>query len=150
YADFVTMIAGQVASALASVRAFEEERRRAQALEELDRAKTTFFSNVSHEFRTPLTLVLGPLEDALCGPLSEMPEARGQIELAHRNGLRLLRLVNSLLDFSRLEAGRIKARFRASDLAALSAGIAATFRSAIEKAGMRLVLDTPPLGRRVY
>lgn len=86
-------------------------------LGELDAAKTAFFNNVSHEFRTPLTLMLGPLEDSLAD--LEAPLDAGQrerIELAHANALRLLKLVNTLLDFSRLEAGRLEPRFVPVDL----------------------------------
>ncbi len=147
--DFIALLAGQIASALANVRAYEEERRRAEALAEIDRAKTAFFSNVSHEFRTPLTLMLGPLEDAIANapPAEEM---LGQVELAHRNGIRLLRLVNSLLDFSRIEAGRVRAAFEPLQLDQFSAEIASSFRSAIEKAGLSLELQCAPLPEPVY
>src|SRR5690606_7998494 len=101
-------------------------------------------SNVSHEFRTPLTLMLGPLEDVLSGQASA-EQMRQQVELAHRNGTRLLRLVNSLLDFSRIEAGRVKASYRATDLGAFTADIASSFRSAVEKAGLGFRIDCPPL-----
>ncbi len=147
--SFIGLVAGQIASGLASVRAYEEERRRAAGLAELDRVKTAFFSNVSHEFRTPLTLMLGPLEELLAKPDAD-PETYTQIELAHRNGTRLLRLVNSLLDFSRIEAGRVTATFQPTDLAAFSAEIASSFRSAIEKAGLRLILKCEPLPHPVY
>ena len=143
YAGFVDLLAGQIASGLANARAYEQERRRAEALAEIDRAKTLFFSNVSHEFRTPLTLLLGPVEDALDAGLE--PEQRGRMEVVHRNALRLQKLVNTLLDFSRIEAGRIRASYEPTDLAEFSAELASVFRSAIEKAGMRLIVDCRPL-----
>ncbi len=145
---FIGLLSGQVGSALATVHAYEEERKRAEALAEIDRAKTTFFSNVSHEFRTPLTLMLGPLEEAMSAPLAA--EAARQVELAHRSGMRLLRLVNSLLDFSRIEAGRVLASYQPTDLARFSEDIASTFRSAIEKAGLRLVIDAQDLGQPMW
>ena len=95
-----------------------EAQARADALAELDRAKTAFFSNVSHEFRTPLTLMLGPTEEALASP--ERALTGEDLETVHRNELRLLKLVNTLLEFSRLEAGRVTATFEATDLAALT------------------------------
>jgi len=110
YLAFVELVAGQIASAVASVRAYEDERRRAEQLAELDRAKTAFFTNVSHEFRTPLTLMLGPLRDALAEGDEAPPSVQQErIALAERNGKRLLALVNTLLDFNRLEAGRLEA-----------------------------------------
>jgi signal transduction histidine kinase len=118
-------------------------------LAEIDRAKTVFFSNVSHEFRTPLTLMLNPLEDVLSS--GNLPTAeREQITVAHRNSLRLLKLVNTLLDFSRIEADRIQAVYEPIDLATLTADLASVFRSAIEKAGLQLVVDCPPLIEPVY
>src|SRR5581483_8459802 len=150
YEGFINLLTGQIAAALSSARAYEQERKRAEALAELDRAKTTFFSNVSHEFRTPLTLMLGPLEEALSDSERMPQEDRQLIEVAHRNSLRLLKLVNSLLDFSRLEAGRIRAIYQPTDLALLTADLASVFRSAIERAGMKLVINCPPLSEPVY
>ena len=146
YQGFLALVAGQIAAAIADAQAYEEERRRAEALAELDRAKTTFFSNISHELRTPLTLMLGPLEDMLRGDRDGLnPSQRTELDLVHRNGLRLLRMVNALLDFSRIEAGRADAAYRPTDLPGLIANLSSAFRSTIERAGLRLVVDCPPL-----
>ncbi len=150
YRGFVDLLAGQIGAALASVRAYEAERLRAEALAEIDRAKTAFFSNVSHEFRTPLTLMLGPLEEIMASPHPADEAARVQVELAHRNGLRLLRLVNTLLDVSRIEAGRVQASFQPTDLAAFCGEIASSFRAAVEKAGLRLDVSCEPIGEPVF
>ncbi|HTP81744.1 MAG TPA: ATP-binding protein, partial [Alphaproteobacteria bacterium] len=151
FGDFVALVAGQLATGLANARAYEEERRRAEALAEIDRAKTVFFSNVSHEFRTPLTLLLGPLEDLLDAARSRLSaEQRQELDLAHRNALRLLKLVNTLLDFSRIEAGRAEASFEPTDLAAYTAELASAFRSALEKANVRLIIDCAPIVAPVY
>ena len=150
YRGFLGLVAGQIAAAIANAAAYEQERHRAEMLAELDRAKTTFFSNVSHEFRTPLTLMLGPLEQSLAD-IDRLPvEERERITVAHRNGMRLLKLVNSLLDFSRIEAGRTQASFEPTDLSALTAELASNFRSATEKAGLMLAVDCPVLAEPVY
>ncbi len=149
YRTFFELMATQIATTIANARAYEEERRRAEALAELDRAKTMFFSNVSHEFRTPLTLLLGPLEETLAA--AALPAAQAErLTVAHRNGLRLLKLVNSLLDFSRIEAGRVQARFAPVDLATLTAELASVFRSATERAGLRLDIAAAPLPAPVF
>jgi signal transduction histidine kinase len=147
YRNFVGLVVGQIAAGLASARAYEDERRRAVALAELDRVKTAFFSNVSHEFRTPLTLMLGPVEEALA---SSRPLAGADLESAHRNMLRLLKLVNTLLDFSRIEAGRAEATFQQTDLASLTADLASSFRSAIERAGLTLVVACEAIVEPTY
>src|SRR6185295_11603366 len=140
---FLRLVGGNIAGALAAVRALEDERRRSEQLAELDRAKTAFFSNVSHEFRTPLTLMLGPLEDLLA-KYSLPPDDRALLTVAQRNGVRLLRLVNTLLDFARIEAGRAQASYQPTDLSVLTAELASNFRSACERAGLRLVVDCEP------
>ena len=151
YSGFVELIAGQIAAGLTNARAYEQERRRAEALAELDRAKTIFFSNISHEFRTPLTLMLGPLEDVLNTREQTMaPEDLRQIETVHRNGLRLLKLVNTLLDFSRIEAGRIQALYRPVDLCASTAELASVFRSAMDRAGLTYRIECSTLPEPVY
>jgi PAS domain S-box-containing protein len=148
YRSFFELAAGHIASAIATARSYQDERRRAQALAEIDRAKTVFFSNVSHEFRTPLTLMIGPIEDALAEAAD--PDQRARLEVAHRNALRLLRLVNSLLDFSRIEAGRVDATFKPTDLSALTADLASSFRSATDKAGLELKVCVQPLSEPAY
>ena len=148
YRSFVGLVAGQIVASVASAQAYEHERQRAEALAEIDRAKTTFFSNVSHEFRTPLTLMLGPEEDALASP--ERSLAGEALRGVHRNTLRLLKLVNNLLDFSRIEAGRAQARYQPTDLAALTADLASAFRSAIERGGVRFDVDCAPLPDTVF
>jgi signal transduction histidine kinase len=152
YQGFFMLLASTVSTAIAKAHAYEEARKRADALAELDRAKTTFFSNVSHELRTPLTLMLGPLEElrARAAGLGLPPPDQEQLALAHRNARRLLRLVNSLLDFSRIEAGRMKAQFRPTALAPFTASLASVFGSTFEAAGLTLTLDTPELGVPVY
>jgi signal transduction histidine kinase/DNA-binding NarL/FixJ family response regulator len=148
YRGFYDLVAAAVASSLANARAYEEERNRAEALARIDQAKTTFFSNVSHEFRTPLTLILGPVEDALSTPEKALQGAR--LEAVHRNSVRLLRLVNRLLDFSRIEAGRIEVAFEPTNLPALTTALAGSFRSLVEEAGLGLTVDCPPLEEPVF
>lgn len=151
YKGFIKLVAAQIAASIANAQAYEEERKRAEALAELDRAKTTFFSNVSHEFRTPLTLMLAPLEEIVPACSNSLPpEHCEQLQMVHRNGLRLLKLVNTLLDFSRLEAGRMEAVYEPTDLAMLTTDLAGVFRSAIEKARMRLLVNCSPLSEPAY
>jgi len=151
YRNFLTLVAGQIAACLGAAQAYEEERRRAEELAALDEAKTAFFSNVSHEFRTPLTLMLGPVEDMLERRHTELaPATTAQLEVVHRNGLRLLKLVNTMLDFSRIEAGRMQARFEPVELGALTADLASVFRAAVERAGMTLQVSCPPLSGPVH
>ncbi|GID25819.1 SpoIIE family protein phosphatase [Paractinoplanes brasiliensis] len=149
YRDFLDLATVQISRAVGNLRAYEQERARAVELAALDRAKTNFFSNVSHEFRTPLTLILGPLEDLLDDP--ELPdEQRERLQPMHRNALRLLKLVNTVLDFSRLESGRLRAAYQPTDLSDYTARLASTFRSAAERAGLKLIVDAPPLPGPVH
>ncbi len=148
YVDFFDLVGSAIGTALTDADAFEAERRRSAALAELDRAKTAFFSNVSHEFRTPLTLMLGPTEDALRSPVRTL--AGDDLEVLHRNQLRLLKLVNGLLDFARIEAGRMQASYMATKLSSYTTDLAAMFRSAIERAGLEFVVRCDPLSEPVY
>ncbi len=146
YDRFHHLLAASVSQTISNAVAYEAERARAESLAKLDRAKTTFFSNVSHEFRTPLALMLAPIQDLLAGT----PPDPTTVDLLHRNAQRLLKLVNTLLEFSRIEAGRVDAAYEAVDLATLTTDLASSFRAAIEGAGMRLVVDAPPLAEPVY
>jgi PAS domain S-box-containing protein len=147
---FFNLAADQVTTAIQNARAIEAEKKQAEALAEIDRAKTEFFSNVSHEFRTPLTLMLGPLEDTLAQAGQLSPQDRERLEVAHRNSIRLLKLVNTLLDFSRLEAGRMQASYEPCDLSRLTSELASVFRSAIERGGLQFTVDCPPLPEPVF
>ncbi|MFI8193295.1 SpoIIE family protein phosphatase [Streptomyces sp. NPDC085946] len=149
YRGFVELLAGHVATGIGSARSYQAQQRRAEELAELDRAKTAFFSNISHEFRTPLTLIMGPLEEVLAQPLDD-PRLREELEVVRRNGLRLGKLVNALLDFSRIEAGRMRATYEPVDLAAVTAELASVFRSAVDRAGLAFDVDCRPLGRPVH
>ncbi|WP_375486699.1 SpoIIE family protein phosphatase [uncultured Mycobacterium sp.] len=140
YRGFCELLADQLSSALASAVSYEQQRQRAEALAELDRAKTAFLTNVSHEFRTPLTLLLGPLEDALAETEPESVLAE-RLSTARRNAQRLQRLVDSLLDFSRIESGRAAARLVCTDVGALTAHIASSFTELCQRAGLDLVID---------
>lgn len=150
YRTFFTLVADQMATAIQNARAAEEEKKRIDALAEIDRAKIVFFSNVSHEFRTPLTLMLGPLEDALAESSALSSEHRERLEVAHRNSVRLLKLVNTLLDFSRMESGRTQGTFSPVDLATYTAELGSVFRSVVERAGLRFTVDCPALDEPVY
>jgi PAS domain S-box-containing protein len=150
YRGFVELIAGHVAAGIAGARSYRAQQRRADELAELDRAKTAFFSNISHEFRTPLTLIMGPVDDLRVQLADAGERVTEELEVIHRNGLRLGKLVNTLLDFSRIEAGRMQARFEPVDLAATTAELASVFRSAIERAGLGFEVDCPPLPGPVH
>ncbi|WP_416903689.1 SpoIIE family protein phosphatase [Micromonospora echinospora] len=150
YRGFVELTAGHVATGIASARSYRAQQQRAEELAELDRAKTAFFSNISHEFRTPLTLIMGPLEELRNRLGDTDPRVREELQVVHRNGLRLGKLVNALLDFSRIEAGRMQARYEPVDLAAATADLASVFRSAVERAGLAFEVDCPPLPEPVY
>ncbi len=150
YHGFVSLVAAHLAAGIASARSYQAQQRRAEELAELDRAKTTFFSNISHEFRTPLTLIMGPVVE-LRGRADVLDEpARESLDMVHRNSLRLNKLVTMLLDFSRIEAGRMQARYAPTDLAVATAELASVFESAIDRAGLTFTVDCPPAAEPVY
>ncbi len=150
YRGFVDLVAGHLAAGVASARSFQAQQRRAEELAELDRAKTAFFSNVSHEFRTPLTLIWGRVPGRRARGAALDEAVRAELDVVHRNGLRLSKLVNALLDFSRIEAGRMQAEYEPTDLAVLTGELAGVFRSAVEKAGLDYVVTCAPLNDPVH
>jgi len=150
YRAFVGLIAGHLAAGIGSARTYQDQQRRAEELAELDRAKTAFFSNISHEFRTPLTLIMGPVQELQRLLADAGPQVREELEVIGRNGLRLGKLVNTLLDFSRIEAGRMQASYEPADIAQATAELASIFRSAIDRAGLAFEVDCPPLSEPVY
>ncbi|MFE4379860.1 SpoIIE family protein phosphatase [Streptomyces cyaneofuscatus] len=150
YQGFLELVAGHMAAGVASARSYQAQQRRAEELAELDRAKTTFFSNISHEFRTPLTLIMGPVQELREQLADAEPRVREELEAVHRNGLRLGKLVNTLLDFSRIEAGRMQASYEPVDLASVTGALASVFRSAVENAGLDFPVECEPLPEPVY
>lgn len=149
YKLFIEGVAKTITNVYNNIAALEEERKRSKALAEIDKAKTVFFSNISHEFRTPLTLILGSLEEMLKNSNRDANEKEA-VETTHRNALRLLRLVNNLLDFSRIEAGKEKAQFQLTDIAQLTTDIASNFRSVIENAGLAFQVKTSIIVQPVF
>jgi signal transduction histidine kinase len=149
YEEFYRGAVREIGNSLSEARAYQQANEKAEALAALDRAKTVFFNNVSHEFRTPLTLMLGPLQTLMETRMNEA-ETRAEIEVAHRNGLRLLRLVNTLLDFSRIEAGRVDAVYEPTELSSLTLDLASSFRSLMEKGGLEFDVHCIKLDGPVY
>ncbi|HSF10106.1 MAG TPA: ATP-binding protein, partial [Nitrospirales bacterium] len=147
YREFLNLLAKGISGAINRAQVRAEERKRIEALAELNRAKTEFFSNVSHEFRTPLTLILGSLEEAM--QTTTFTTAPG-VEVAHRNAVRMLKLVNTLLDFSSLEAGRMQVVFEPVDLCELTIDLASSFESAMKKAGLEFIVSCSTLSQPVY
>jgi PAS domain S-box-containing protein len=150
YRGFVDLVTRHLAAGIGSTRSYQHQQRRAEELAELDRAKTMFFSNISHEFRTPLALIMGPVQELQRRLAGADSQVREELEVIGRNGLRLGKLVNTLLDFSRIEAGRMQASVEPADLARVTAELASVFRSAVDRAGLRFEVDCPPLPEPVY
>lgn len=151
YRNFFDLVAARIGAAIASTRAREQERARLNAIAELDHAKTAFFTNISHEFRTPLTLILGVVDDMLARTDTESSDHRSEeLSAVRRNGARLLRLVNALLDFSGVEAGRVRATYQPTDLAAFTKELASSFGSIMEKAQLSFRVEAHTLPEPVY
>lgn len=148
YKDFFNLINKHISNQISNIHAIEEEKERAEALREIDQAKTAFFTNISHEFRTPLTLILGPIENAL--ERSNASLSTEEMELVRRNALRLYRLVNSLLDYSQVESGRAKASFTSTNIAQITRDIASEFRSAVENLNLKYTINCENLSENVF
>ena len=142
--SFLDFVAGHVATAIANAEAARVEQERMTAMAELNRSRNAFFANASHELRTPLTLILGPLESLLEEPDGVDGAMREPVEMARRNALRMKRLVNSLLDFASIEAGRMQARLERTDLARITMGLASLFKPAFDDAGVAFAAMVPP------
>lgn len=151
YQAFLELCAGHIGAAMTAARGFAAERDRAEALAQLDAAKTAFFTNVSHELRTPLTLISGPVDQLLESTDEPLPPAqRKQLEMVRRNATRLRRLVDAILDFSRFESGQLAAKREPVDLAELTRELAAAFAPAMKAGGLGFVRRCPTLPRPVY
>ncbi|GAA2976861.1 SpoIIE family protein phosphatase [Actinokineospora diospyrosa] len=150
YHDFLVLVGGQISAAVSDARAYQEQRRQITDLAELDRIKSDFFANVSHEFRTPLTLIAGEAADAVADKVTPLaPAQQKRAEVVLRNAERLRRLVDDLLDLARLEAGALTPELRWTNLAALTEEVATSFAPAVRKAGLSLVLRCPLLPQMV-
>lgn len=148
FRGFLDVAAAQIGRAIANAQAYQAQRRRAEALTELDRAKSEFFANISHEFRTPLTLIAGPAQDSLNDRDDPLPAVhRDRLEVIQRNAGRLRRLVDDLLDFARIEAGKRQPEREPVDLASATRDLVALFASAIARAGLTLRTDIETLPR---
>ena len=151
YQQFIQLLSDQLSLEISNIYALEAERKRAEALAEIDKAKTIFFNNISHEFRTPLTLMLGPLEELMKQPEGAIGQKnQASIETTHRNAMRLLKLVNTLLDFSRIESGRQQANFTQVDIGSFTRSLASNFNSVVEKGGLELIIKTDTIQEPVY
>jgi signal transduction histidine kinase/CheY-like chemotaxis protein len=143
YRTFLQLLSAHMGGAVERVEAWLRTQRRAEELAEIDRAKTRFFNNISHEFRTPLTLILAPIREAVERGAEYLKPT--DLHVVYRNAQRLLKLVNALLDFARVEADRAKAILEPTDLAAFTRDIVRAFDSVAEHAGLTLVVSCPPL-----
>ena len=138
FRGFFDLVTAQIGRAVAGAQVYQAQRDRADALTELDRAKSEFFANVSHEFRTPLTLITGPAEDSLNDETEPLPGAqRERLDVILRNADRLRHLVDDLLDFARIEAGQRQPEFQPIDLAAATRELVASFAPAVARAGLK-------------
>lgn len=151
YISFFKLLADQIGGEVANAKSYEEAQKQAEALAEVDKAKTVFFSNISHEFRSPLTLILGPLEDVILQKDKKISQDFWEnIGTSYHNAKRLMKLVNMLLDFSSIEAGKMQASYQLTDISQLTADLASSFRSSIENVGLKLEINCEEIDLPVY
>ncbi len=149
YRSFYESLSNVISAEIITLQSLAEERERAESLAQIDKAKTAFFSNISHEFRTPLTLMLSPLEELLSDGQNLSVAQKENLQTSLRNTLRLQKLVNMLLDFSRIEAGKMDANFQSVDIAKMTQDLASSFRSAIESAGIEYNVSIKSVNREI-
>ncbi|MBW0011630.1 SpoIIE family protein phosphatase [Mycobacterium sp.] len=150
FLGFLGLVAAQISRAVSDALAYQAQRRRAEALAALDKAKSEFFANVSHEFRTPLTLIAGPAQDSLLDAQEPLgPAQRERVEVIRRNAGRLRRLVDDLLDFATIEAGKRLPERQFVDLAVATRELVASFAPAFSHAGLELRCEIQELRRPV-
>ena len=133
--QYTKQLKQEVAARTAEVETQKQQlEEQAEALRSLDEAKSRFFANISHEFRTPLTLTIGPLEDLLSGKRGAVNAAmQTDLDLALRNSRRQLRLVNQILDVAKLETGAMKLQVREADLNAFLRNLTLAFTPLAER-----------------
>ena len=148
YDAWVQVLRAHLASSLQSVKAYEAEQKRINDNAAMERAKQAWFRGAANDLRSPLTLINGPIEDLLTTKLD--PSQKKQLVTAKRNIDRLMRLVNSLMDFSRLEAGRVEGRFVPTDLGTFMSELTSLFRPAVERMQLDFIVQIEPYDGLVY
>lgn len=148
YEDWIHVLRAHLVSSLASARASEEEKQRVADIDRMARAKTAYFQSAAHELRTPLTLVAGPIDDMLQTPLTASQNKT--LTMAQRNLRRIQRLVNALLDFSRLEAGKLTGHFYPVHLGQFVGDLAALFGPGLERRNVAYSIDIQAREKMVF
>lgn len=141
YMSFLQNLRAHLTSALGAVIALEQEIARSEEKEKMERAKTAWFRGAAHEFRSPLSLIAGPLEELSSNTADLSPRHKEIVLLANRNVARLQRIVSSLLDFSRMEAGRFQARFTPTDLGSFVTDLCSLFKPAMKQPHIEFTVD---------
>jgi PAS domain S-box-containing protein len=150
YKQFLDLLASQLNALVTQMRTLEFERLNSNKLQELDKAKSRLLSNVSHELQTPLTLILGPLEELLSNSDNLKADVKEHLEMMQRNCIRLLHQVNNLLSFSSLEAGHLEPNFKQTDLANLTQELASNFNIIMKQAGIKYDVIIKPISEPIF